>query len=335
MLPTGRPDVFFGWKAACWPDQCAEILANRIPWPISLTVYPTNRCNRECPWCIMRAERASGAELSPEVWHRLLALPVKSLWVTGGGEPTLYPHLAEVTRFDGTRILDTNGVALTPDIARRFHRVRISLNAGTPDGYAQSMGVAPSEETELEFGTITVNAAAVASLQPDLSLGLAMVGDRQNAAEVEAFVQLADAIGAAWVHIRPAYYPPGPEAERVHAHWETIAMAALGTGMQSRCVVYCTAANFAGYWGARAFAKCRATPLQAVVTADGMLSLCKDRHVKFGDLNRQEFAEVWGSAEHREAIAGVDLDGCPRCVMTRHNEWLEAMAAGAVWPEVI
>lgn len=317
-------DPWFPHKALAYPDRCRAILAGEFPSPVQVTVYPTNKCNRNCRWCIMAEERKTGAELPLNVWHKVLHLgdagEVKCLRVSGGGEPTLYPFLHDAESFRGTRLLDTNGTALTRDICHAFNRVRVSLNAGTLEGYTDVTGCGKAEWLELLFRL------RVACRKPRAwEVGTAMVADRQNADDVEAFIRVSQESGADWCHIRPAFHPPGPEAAATVANWPHVVAACRQPYREQHAwaiPVRCTSEKFAGYWEGEA-APCRATPLVAVVCADARLAVCQDVFTKWGDLNTQTFAEAWKSEDHRKALAAVDYAKCPRCVMGTHNQVIE------------
>lgn len=316
-------DPFFSWKALAWPDQCRACAAGQIPWPVQLSVYPTNKCNRNCRGCIMVEERKDGAELAEGTFSGLIAeansLGVRSIHIAGGGEPTLYPHLRHVAAFRGTAVLSTNGTLLTRRICSWFKRVRVSVNAGSAKSYAEFTGSPPEE-----YAALVCNLVAACEKPRPWDIGLGLIGDRQSGEEIEAFVRLADHVGADWVHIRPCYYPQGtPEAAEVLRNWPRIATAARTAAMYAKCKVHCVGDKFTGFWTERGYSQCRATPLMAVVCADARLAVCQDVFLKWGDLNRQTFAEAWTSREHEAAIRQIDVATCPRCIMTRHNEVIE------------
>lgn len=311
-------DPFYSRKALRWAERCEKLARGELCWPVMLTVYPTNRCNRNCRWCIMREEQRSGAELPANVWRELLGLDIPCLRVTGGGEPTLYPYLAEAARFKGLRVLDSNGVALTRETCAGFHRVRISLNAGTAEGYRDVTGRPANEWEEL------VDRCVMLCAKPRAwSIGAALVADTQTPEEISQFVRLVEFLGFDWAYIRPAYYPPGDDADRTVRNWPAISRAARAAAEGGTCDVRVTSEKFSGYWQEPGYERCRATCLEAVVTADARLTLCKDVFRKWGDLRVESFENAWWSMEHEDIVRSIDLTKCPRCVMGPHNETIE------------
>lgn len=81
--------------------------------------------------------------------------------------------------------------------------------------------------------------------------------------------------------------------------------------------------KFDGYWSKKRYRWCLASPLHAVVTATGELIVCQDVFIRFGNLKEKTLEEIWGSQDHKEAIAKIELDKCPRCVMNKPNEIIQ------------
>ena len=67
--------------------------------PVTLHVALTPACNLECPKCCYR-DRASGAELDVDLYadalDSLKRVGLKSVELTGGGEPMLHAHVGEI-----------------------------------------------------------------------------------------------------------------------------------------------------------------------------------------------------------------------------------------------
>lgn len=316
-------DPFFSWKALRWSRECEQIARGGMPWPVQATIYPTNRCNRNCRFCIMRQERTDGAELPRKVWEELLcdlmAGGTRCLHIAGGGEPLLYPHLDALREVLLTKVLSTNGTRLDRDVCSWFTRIRVSVNAGTAKGYGDVTGC-----TEADWRDLCARLRDCCRKPRRWQIGLGMVADHQTVNEIRPLCKLADEVGADFVHIRPAYYPAGTvEAYAVEGAWGAIATAAQRAREASNCRIHAIDEKFRGHWTPRGYEQCRATPLVAVICADGRLAVCQDVFIKFGDLHSMRFPGIWQSDEHREALAKIDLDSCPRCIMARHNEVIE------------
>lgn len=115
--------------------------------PTSILVLPTSRCNFRCVMCGQRDNRAYARQDIPREGLALLAalMPfAQEVWINGGGEPLLYPHILELldaVGHKGVRVrMITNGSAMTPPVARKIVEtgvsdIRISINAARPQTY--------------------------------------------------------------------------------------------------------------------------------------------------------------------------------------------------------
>jgi len=121
-------------------DRLKKIKDEQLWFPINLQLAPTNKCNLNCEFCSLK-ERSQNEELLLsecfDILDNFKSLGAKSLEITGGGDPTLYPYINELI-YNAKEInryqigLITNGVALKDRITKenlnRLTWLRISLN---------------------------------------------------------------------------------------------------------------------------------------------------------------------------------------------------------------
>lgn len=121
--------------------------------PVTLQLWPSLSCNVRCPTCPFRltdakaqADHDDKLHLMPlSLFRRIIESVkregVKSVLLTGGGDPLMNPDLPVMAEELSSSGLDwgmfTNGVALSEDIARRLLEVgpgmfRVSMDAGDP-----------------------------------------------------------------------------------------------------------------------------------------------------------------------------------------------------------
>jgi len=313
-------DEFNSWKALLYADKCRAILDGEFLPPVMLHVYPTNKCNGRCNFCIMKTEQEYKTELEKSVFERLVQsandMGVKGLQITGGGEPLLYSHLHHIQKFNGFKLLATNGSFLTPEIASMFDRIRVSLNAGNAKTHSAVMGLN-------NFSEVIVNMRRVKKHCPNVTMGIGFVLSFDNWHEVFDVCEIADSVGADFVHIRPAFFADKKRDKKVREIVEAAYHLCEAAKKRNIVKVFAISEKFDGYWTERKYKKCLASPLNAVVTATGELVPCLDVFIRFGDLNKNTFEEIWGSEEHKKAIAKIEIEKCPRCVMTKPNEIIE------------
>ena len=87
--------------------------------PIHIQFLPTNKCNRNCTFCSCNArdkELEINFTTAKKIIDKCKALGTKSVTITGGGEPLLYPYINELISYyhtNGIKIgLVTNGILL-------------------------------------------------------------------------------------------------------------------------------------------------------------------------------------------------------------------------------
>ena len=165
--------------------------------PITLQLALTDRCNLDCDFCSVK--NRAGDELRPEQILHILCHPVfralRSVEITGGGEPTLYGETNEIIRdIAMARKLEmgliTNGVALTKnvdhDVLALFQWIRISLNS-------------------LDY----LDSINLAGLPPGPTLGFSYVlNNRTTQAILDKVAQYAERYDAAYVRIVPDCLAP-------------------------------------------------------------------------------------------------------------------------------
>lgn len=156
---AGPDDVAFdGLRLLQHPERFRKVLeGNDLDIvPVTVQFWPSLSCDVRCPTCPYRltdardlADATDDLHLMPmEIFSRLVAsmsrAGVKSVFLTGGGEPLLHPNLArmaEEVRAQGLAWgLFTNGITLTPELAERLLRAqpgffRVSIDAGNASLY--------------------------------------------------------------------------------------------------------------------------------------------------------------------------------------------------------
>lgn len=337
----GTYNRFFPYKALIYADRIERIVADEFPAPVVWHVYPSNVCNVNCGFCIMRDERGkrNNAMLSREVLLKCARdgaeNDVKLFHVSGGGEPLTNPHLLEFVRVvksyrKGPKLaLSSNGGLFGEnklELVKFFDHIRISLDAATAESYGLIKGTDPSV-----FQTVCDNIRRIVAYAKDndcqVDIGAAFVITLDNWTHICEFVELAKSLGVNFVHMRPAFYErDDPRNEAVKLLVPSIVAQAGQARRQFESddfQVYAVTEKFEGYWTERTYSKCRSTPLQAVLCADGRFAVCQDVFIKFGDYTSQTFWEAWDSEEHRQAIDRICLDSCPRCVETTQNQIIE------------
>lgn len=195
-------------------DSLHRELATILP-PLHIRIKPTNACNHNCSYC---AYRAKGLQLGQdmnvrdsipreklmEILEDIIAMEVKAVTFSGGGDPFCYPHLLEAARkLAESRVKFaalTNGARLTGEVSEVFAHhatwLRISMDGWDNNSYTHYRGCADGE-----FTRIVTNMENFKKLGGRCYLGVSLIVDRTNAAHVYDFVRRIKNIGVDSVKI--------------------------------------------------------------------------------------------------------------------------------------
>jgi SynChlorMet cassette radical SAM/SPASM protein ScmF len=195
--------------------------------------YLTEGCNLRCRHCWVLPERdtfrQSDALLDPELFETILeqASPLGlSIVKLTGGEPFLHPQitrLLEIIKGAGLRlIVETNGVLLTPELAKvvaSCHTpfISVSLDGAEAETHEWVRGVPGCYQAALKGITALVQAG----LKPQIIFSMM----RRNRYQVEAIVRLAQKLGAGSVKFN--VIQASPRANRMQDDNETLTIPEL------------------------------------------------------------------------------------------------------------
>ena len=140
-----------------------KIKEEKIIPPIHVQFVPTNRCNMYCTFCSC-AEDDRKTEMSLDDAKRiiddLVDLGMRSVTITGGGEPIMHPNFNEIVNYFSKYNIEiglvTNGLLLSSIKSKTLDKIkwcRISNSDGRHcnSGYQQNIGRAISAHPEIDW----------------------------------------------------------------------------------------------------------------------------------------------------------------------------------------
>lgn len=290
--------------------------------PFYLEIHVTDRCNSDCYFCNQRWLKFDPKELDlsqfTQIVTRLAREDLRAIRFSGGGEPTVHPHIREMldlvyesgltlTRFD------TNGILLTRDISESLvkcclKRLHISLQAPTPLSWARVTNRRPSD-----FDGILQNVRDFLNIDKDrkTSVYASFIVDEPTFDEVESMVDLCEKLDVRYgIHDLNAYI----YSDRFHTHCLPSLkdhIAAVITpdnkhsfrfsnlpGLKSFVETYFPASGQLPDNGASL--SCLAPWVGVLVRANGNVYLCcalsEEKHI-LGNVFEQDLMDIWhGSA---------------------------------------
>ena len=336
-----------GQKLQFHPRRVAQWLDGKDQWetakeiyPIYMELSPIGGCNHACLMCgvdyVIEGAKADGKkipQLDADMMHVRLqemgALGVKSVMWAGSGEPTLHKRMDDMVRSARQAGIDvaftTNGTVLNKlATVPECNWIKVSINGGTRDTYAQVHRCKPSD-----WDRVWENVADAITRKGQCMIGAQLVVLPENQHEVDAFQEKCAEVGLDYCVIKP-FSQHKFSINRQYENFIPIVPAAKfgnvvvrSNAMQTRAIPY---------------EKCQATPyMWAYVEANGDVYSCSayllDDRFRLGNLNTHTFKEVWHGEKRRANLEYVretlDIHECRvNCRMNKVNEYLTELQTG-------
>lgn len=212
LLYTRAKIFHFGDKLESLPASSASIEP-----PLHVRIKPTNACAHNCRYCAYRVSNLQlGRDMNErdsipgdkmlEILEDLVAMGVRAVTFSGGGDPFYYQHLTEAVRRLSESPVKfaalTNGSRLEGELAELFALhgtwLRVSIDGWDDASYARYREVRSGE-----FTRVVTNMKRFKSLQGPCNLGISMVVDQENYRHIyDIAVRMKD-IGADSIKVSP------------------------------------------------------------------------------------------------------------------------------------
>ncbi|MFY1638118.1 radical SAM protein [Solwaraspora sp. WMMB335] len=332
--PMDVTDRFSPFKLLTHPDVLAAARRPEPMRPINLEINPVNICNQSCTWCTYGYLHQRREVLPPQRIVELLddaaRLGVQSVTWTGGGEPTVYPDLADVVEHAAEHGLrqgmNTNGVRLTErlraSMVAGFSYVRFSVDAGSPDVYARTHRVNAALHQVVLDNIRRLADERAASSASRLAIGFSFLVDTSNVSDLAEGARRARAAGVDYFQVKPIvhYERSNGQFGEGSTVWTELerqldeVWALHSADFEVRVLDY----KFGDITRAdhgRTYDVCRGNELLATVGADGSVDLCCAYkgvpEWSFGNINDERFFDIWNGERRRKLLALVDVKRCP------------------------
>ncbi|HEY0836143.1 MAG TPA: radical SAM/SPASM domain-containing protein [Azospirillum sp.] len=199
--------IYSNLKFLGFTDRLQALREGTLVAPVHIRIKPINRCNHHCWYCAYRADTLQLGEdmdldsVIPEakmfeIVEDVVAMGVKAVTFSGGGEPLLYKPLPDVIdrlAAGGVRVgCLSNGANLRGRMADAFARhgtwMRISIDAWDDESYSRGRG-AP----EGGFTRLLDTMRAFQERSSPCVLGVSLIVGKENHAHIhEVCARLKD-----------------------------------------------------------------------------------------------------------------------------------------------
>lgn len=320
--------------------------------PVSIAIHPTNNCNANCPMCryagLNRAETIPFHILNRTV-EELGEIGVKSIILSGGGEPTIYRGLEHIIYRAGQSGLQiglvTNFIRVKGEligaIAKNCSWVRISLDAATSETYSKIHGTTPNV-----FHKVLTNIEILLSennCKP--TVGASMIVQKNNFREVNRFLDLCGKLGLDYAQFRPVQHesPTAPTIQKKILDLTAKERTELKHNIESYLKnstdkIPSNLDSLIGLFSTletlnkKDYNRCLSTYIVSSIGADSYVYPCcqviGDSKFRIEKINRKTFAEIWRSRKYEKLRKEINPDKCPPCRYHFYNETFESYMNG-------
>lgn len=336
-----------------WTDQIQAVLSGERRGPIRANLDLTNLCSHSCPWCepldfrkatIADKRHTLSEDVALKVLRDLAEMDCKAIQFSGGGEPTLHSKFGYILTAAKTHgfktLVITHGGYLDRWIEPLFSsadHVRVSLDASCEEEHRVMHGSKPEE-----FGKVVANIQALVARKfagggPEVGIAYSCGDCNSSTESLARFFRLAVDLGVDFVQVRPV----SEETPHFLTHpWAAIAdkVKWISFGAQKKGVrVEIHGHRTGDVFHQREFEKCYAALTLAVISADGSVAACCDRRdLIFGNVNNQNFRDIWLSESHRNIAGLIAPRLCGRCLLCGINRGIEKyVVRNEATPELI
>jgi MoaA/NifB/PqqE/SkfB family radical SAM enzyme len=356
-------------------DRLRVLADGRDIAPVTVEIDPVAYCNHDCSWCVDPAHHAAqmpdetfAALIDELAGFDVAGFRVEGIVFKGGGEPTLHPRfdaMVERAADKGFAVgVVTNGSRLkqwSEVLVKRAAYVRVSIDGPTPESHAR-IHRSKDFDAILQGVELLVEARGQGR-HPIIGFSFAM--DIHVIAMASQAIRLGERLLVDYVLLRPPFFEEvgrGPtmtieEARQVRRRLREAATSYegpldvivgdwVGDAEQRAMRAQSKAASLEAS-GRRDLhlaanlpiehrtGRCLASPVLAVVTADGNLYGCCNLRAlpewSFGKLDYARgigFAALWRGEQRRETLARMHRTECiGHCThpLSRYNEMVEVL----------
>ena len=323
-------------------DRVVEFLKNKNVDPINIEIDPSNACNHSCPFCIsghLHLSKYKGTEffnrqmMSKEILMNfakdISQTQTKSISFTGGGEPTMNPHLKEAVQYIKANSniemgMFTNGSMLErfdlfETVVKSMTWIRISLDSGKAENY-NSLRVTNSKNG---FDVVLENIKKLINFKKkyksDITIGAGFVVSKDNYKEILDFAHLFKDVEVDYCQYKPEVIQvetntSDSKKDQIPAEFwanEVITLldkASKILGNKFQCNSYKLndlIVDKNKKYG-REYKKCLGSQFQPCIGADGEVYVCTShrghKERSYGNLRDRTFSEIWADMNKRKCV---------------------------------
>jgi len=329
-------DVYSSHKFVYLLPELQKVKRGEIVSPVNMQIDLTNKCNYDCSFCYyhihnhlkdFHSQDWLKEEEAIKIIREAKDYGLKSVEITGGGEPLLVKYFREFSQeardLELERALVTNGVFLDKHIdeVKDYSWVRVSMDAITPEAYTRVHRRDGRNLRRVKRGIEELCKVK----DNDNVIGISTIVCRENYQDIVNLTKYAKEIGADNLRISIAHTP-----QREHIFdgiWdEVVEQIEEAKELQTDDFkVFAFSNRIKDIAGETRGGFCYYHHFTTAVGANGALyPCCYFKYIpkyNFGNLKEQSFQEIWEGEKRKKFIETIARDCPASCWMTEKNSF--------------
>jgi cyclic pyranopterin phosphate synthase len=329
-------------KIALHLDKVLNHLNNKPTDPITLEVDPSNACNHSCPFCIsghIHLSKFKGTEFFDRrmmdekdlmsLCSDVTKMKIDSLTWTGGGEPTMNPHLKKAMKYINSNSKIKMGMFSNGSMFSKFDMfdtivdtlswIRISMDAGSANSYDKLRVTNKSNNFEIVVKNIKKLIAIKKKKKSKIVIGVGFVVSKDNYKEVIDFAKLFKNMDVDYCQYKPEIVQIerngklSKKKEQIssdfwlHKVIKQLDEAREILGNKFECNSYkLEDLLFDSKNYGRNYKECIGSQFQPCIGADGNVYVCTNhrghKEYSYGSIKDKPFKAIWGNMKKRKCI---------------------------------
>lgn len=324
--------LYSNLKFLRYTDHLDALRERRVVAPVHIRIKPINHCNHDCWYC---AYRVSNLQLGEDIDYKdtipkdkmfeivedVIAMGVKAVTFSGGGEPLLYKPLPEVVKRlaeGGVKVATlTNGSNLKGKVADAFAEygtwVRVSTDAWDDASFAKSRGI-----HEGEFTKLLKNLTEFSARGSKCVLGISYIVDKDNCTHLYEACKLLKAAGVNHVKFSGVVVSnSGEENNAYHAKIKQVVTEQIELARTLADDKFSVINHYHELDDRfqKSYTMCPYLMFLTVIGADCKVYTCQDKAFTvsgtLGSIENQRFRDFWFSEENKHRL--FELDPSKEC----------------------
>jgi radical SAM protein with 4Fe4S-binding SPASM domain len=313
----------FSKKIFYHPENIVKFKEGKRPFPITMEVDLTNRCNHRCSFCFYAEHIAvDKSMLNTEIINKALTdaktMGLKGVSFTGGGEPMVHKEFVKVLKHARAAGLDcgliTNGSAINAsnvqDLVTNLKWIRISMGGGNRESYKYVQGVD-------HFDRVMENIKMLSRLNSEsgqpVNIGVRVLVTEQNLGSLLNLANELTQFKINYLQLAPDMFTKDEgkfwndnKTQGIFRDSESI--------LQTQNIKLLTAGYLKEQPRLDYPEKCYAHFFQVAVTAEGDVIFCKNaRGAKdfiIGNINENTLEEIWNGEKNKSLEKWIKPSNC-------------------------